>query len=322
MIEKKDITVVVRSAGERTLNASVELLQAFFSADQIQVIEEVPFSQAVRRSLEIGLAAKRPWLLCVDADVLVSREGIENLFKVAKKAPPEIFEIQGLIFDKFFPVLRPSGARFYRTIFAPKALDLIPKEGSTLRPESSLLNAMAREGHPWLQCDAVVGVHDFEQYYRDIFRKCFLQGHKHRQIIPLVLDYWVEQSLHDPDFKAGLLGILYGQSHAGTVLVDRRFKEEEIDRILTRQGFIEKDNGFQATEEYVNQLLKTDLQPRFSELQKQMMPPEKLNRVAEIPRTSYSNPGLIAKVLYKTGNLFIRAGEKFRGKAVSLTGKK
>ena len=240
MIKKNDITVIIRSAGERTLDACYQLLANIFEKEQIHIIEEVPFSKAVLRSLELGIEEKRPWFACVDADVLVHEEGVLNLLEYADNAPNEVFEIQGLILDKFFPVRRPAGNHLYRTKYAHRALSMIPKEGTTLRPEATLLKNMAQAGYPWMQCDAVVGIHDFEQYYADIFRKCFLQAHKHDYLFQHILDYWLLKSTTDKDFEVANLGALYGFSFKGEIRIDKSFQMDLAYYVFNIIGISEK----------------------------------------------------------------------------------
>ncbi len=317
MIDLSDITVIIRSAGERTVKACETLLQDVFAAEQIKIIEEVPFSQAVRRSLEIGIEVKKPWLLCIDADVLIDKDGVFNLLKNASEAPKEVFEVQGLILDKFFPVFRPAGNHLYRTAYAEKALKMIPQEGATLRPEATLLKNMAMAGYPWMQCDAVVGIHDFEQYYRDIFRKCFLQGKKHKELISYILDYWLKQSLTDEDFKVGLLGLLYGLNHNGTVLVDKRFEENRINDILNQQNIQEKSNNLNVISENVLTCIEAFDTKQFVDLQGIMMPEEFINKPIIINSPSKFN--FAARTLYKLGNMFLKVGDIFRKQAMLLT---
>lgn len=320
MIPIPEITVIIRSAGERTVQACKVLLEEVFPADQIHIIEEAPFSKALRRSLEIGLEEKRPWIACVDADVLINKEGVYDLIKMASNAPVEVFEVQGLILDKFFPVFRPAGIHLYKTKYAEKALTLKPEEGSTTRPESELLNSMAAIGFPWMQCDAVVGVHDFEQFYIDIFRKCFLQAHKHKSIIPHVIDFWLEQSLKDNDFKVALLGLMYGMSFNDIVKVDKGFKRDEANQIISRQGIAEKDNDCNVRKDFIKRLIQEGISTDFQNLQCLMMPLNLRNRIFyhKIQSRSRTTPGVVSKSFYKTGNIFILTGEFFRSLALKM----
>src|SRR5688500_11028606 len=104
MIAKDSISVVVRSADERTTDLCSSLLKDFFSGQFIHVLKTSPFSKAIVESWRIGIEAKKEWVLCIDADVLISPHGMQNLLEKADGLPPDTFEIQGLVLDKFFPV--------------------------------------------------------------------------------------------------------------------------------------------------------------------------------------------------------------------------
>ena len=174
------VLVVVRSSGERTADLCVDRLVGLFSPASIFKVQTSPFSRAIIESLKIGMASNKEWLLCIDADVLVSVVGIKKLLLNIPRADANVFEIQGLVLDKFLPVVRPAGNHLFRREYAEKAIDAIPAEGTSLRPESDMLNRMSDAGFPWIQCDAIVGLHDYEQYRQDIYRKCFLHAQKHR----------------------------------------------------------------------------------------------------------------------------------------------
>ncbi len=229
------IIVVVRSAGERTTKTCVSLLKEIFTEESIHIIEIFPFSQALSASLKLSKRENKDWLLCIDADVLVSSHGIQKLLKTAESIDENIFQIQGLVLDKFFSVYRPAGNHLYRTVYAKKAIELIPKEGTSLRPETDMLNRMSEIGYPWVQCDAIVGIHDYEQYYSDIYRKCFLQAHKHKWLFAVLEKYWNEMAIKDTDFKVALWGLNSGKLYNDTVLVDKRFLENEAKNFLDQK---------------------------------------------------------------------------------------
>lgn len=313
MIDKKEITVIIRSAGERTLDACYKLLNSIFSKQQIHIIEEVPFSKAVLRSLEIGIEEKRPWLFCVDADVLVQDKGVLKLLEYASNAPQEVFEVQGLILDKFFPVRRPAGNHLYRTKYAEKALKMTPKEGTTLRPEASLLKNMALAGYPWLQTDVIVGIHDFEQNFRDIFRKCFLHGRKHRAWISYVIDYWFAQSLIDDDFRVALAGLLHGMARNNSIALTRDALKDEERKTLKLLNIKEKEDLGNLNFN-VEQKIKFYDSSKFHEFQNFIYPEEELNKVNFMKEP---NKYSFSYLINKCGYLVMKIG----GKLIQLSGR-
>lgn len=240
---REAVTVVIRTVGERTEHHCRALLQDIFPEQHIFTIHETPFSEAIRKAFSIAMAQNRTWTLIIDADVLVDSTQIAQLIQKARIQEEHIFQIQGLILDKFIPVRRPAGNHLYRTSLLGKALPLIPVEGTSLRPETDMLNAMAQRGHPWVQSNLLVGIHDFEQFHADIFRKCFLHAHKHDYLHAILRTYWQSQAATDQDFQVALLGFNHGKAFAQTVLVDKSFLQAQVAEVLLKEGIQEKSTA-------------------------------------------------------------------------------
>ncbi len=156
---RRDVTVVIRSVGERTEAACRELLAQQVPKDNIVSVSNAPFSATLADSYRAGIDRGLAWTLCVDADVLVLANSIAGLLDIALKLPAEACEVQGLVLDKFFGVRRPAGNHLYRTSMLSKALGLIPREGEDIRPEFYTLNKMTG-GHPWMERPLVVGARE------------------------------------------------------------------------------------------------------------------------------------------------------------------
>lgn len=238
-----DVFVIIRSVGERTETACRNGLEKIFPSEHIATVKKTPFSEAIRESFAIAMQYDLPWTLCIDADVLVDTAQLPKLLQKTSKADRRIFEIQGLVLDKFISGWRPAGNHLYRTRLMRKAIPLIPEEGLSLRPESDMLTAMTRYGYPWMQCDEKIGIHDFEQYYEDIYRKCFLHAHKMKiyPFAPLLEPYWEEKSGQDIDYLVALMGWRSGKKYDREVFVDKNFLENEVKRVLKESDIYEKE---------------------------------------------------------------------------------
>lgn len=233
-----DATLIVRECGERTASACVALLQRLFPGREVHRVSDRPFSATLRRSLEKGLAEGRPWTLCIDADVLVLPE-LADLLEAANDAPAEVFELQGLVFDKLMTAPRAAGNHLYRTSLIARALPLIPA-GHSLRPESDMVEAMAAQGFPNRQSATLIGLHDFEQSFRDLHAKAFLHGHKHRFLLPLYRPLWQMLAPIDDDYRVALAALDDAQAEAGTPGISRDFRAEAAARAAARLGLEEK----------------------------------------------------------------------------------
>jgi hypothetical protein len=214
-------SVIIRSIGERTEYLCKEMILTQGILDEnILVIKRKPFTLALQASYETGIALDRPWTLCLDADVLILPKTISDIINFADQQDLSIFEIQGLILDKFFGGNRDGGLHLYRTSYLSQALKYIPHEQNIIRPEFYVLESMRNQGHPWKRMIYLTGIHDFEQYYADIFRKCFVQAHKHQEYAEIFITYWPEQGIRDFDYKIALKGFLAGIEFDGNVHID------------------------------------------------------------------------------------------------------
>lgn len=225
------VTIIIRSAGERTEQLCRELILAQgIPPTDVIIVRESPFSAAMRTSFKIGIERGRPWTLCNDADVLLRPGAIEHIVRLAEEQEENVCEIQGYILDKLFGGPRHGGIHLYRTSLLPKVLASIPAEGVDVRPEYHTLKAMQSQGHPFVIAPYLVGLHDFEQYYADIFRKCLVHAHKHHYLLEMFLTFWREQAPVDKDYYVALQGLGQGIAHCGEVLID-------IEQEVYREGF-------------------------------------------------------------------------------------
>jgi hypothetical protein len=238
------VSVMIRSVGERTEFLCRELVLAQgLPEENVAVIKQIPFGRSLYASYEAGIASNRLWTLCLDADILLLPGSIREMVRFAEKQALSVFEVRGLVLDKFFGGPRQAGAHLYRTSLLPQALKFIPLEQDQIRPEQHTLNAMKAQGFPWKRMDYLTGIHDFEQYYRDIFRKCFVQAHKHQEYAEIFISYWPEQGSRDFDYKIALKGYIEGLEYQGDVRID-------VQQDIYRERF-----------ENLHMVEKPDLQP-------------------------------------------------------------
>lgn len=316
----KDATVIIRSVGERTEDACVELLKHVFPQDNVTILRATPFSEAVRQSFRLAIERGLPWLVCVDADVLVDVDQLPKLILKALELEESVFQIQGLVLDKFVPIHRPAGNHVYRTSLLEKALQFIPEEGVSLRPESDMLNEMSRQGHPWVQCDVVVGIHDFEQYYADIYRTCFLHGVKHLSWLPHLEPYWNLRAPEDFDFELAAVASLSGRIYKGTVYVDKAFSAKEFEHIMALKSFTEKAGLSYRSLDDLTFIIRQAGHHHDAVLQDRIYPPHYLNALVDLQDRNDRGLHLkhmLNRFLQETGAALEALGRKVKGMKVS-----
>lgn len=175
----------------------------------------------MRRSFEIGLQEGRKWTLCVDADVLLRQDAILMLLLFAERQSTDVLEVQGMVFDKFFNMPRQAGNHLYRTSLLDKAMKCIPEEGVNIRPEGHMLHQMKKRGYPWVKMHYVVGLHDFEQYYSDVYRKNFVHARKHLEFAGHYLPHWKKMMQNDKDFEIAMTAFAEGVLYKDDLFIDK-----------------------------------------------------------------------------------------------------
>ena len=251
---RNDVTIVVRHTDERTLDYCLQHLKKQVPENSLFCICETPFSRAVKKTFEIGIDCNKKWTLAIDADILVTKDCIEVLISVAESLEDYFFEIQGRILDKLYGVPRGGGPHLYRTEHLKKAIKFIPKEGTSLRPESDTYDKMAENGYHFYFGKEIYGLHDYEQFYKDLYRKGFLHAKKHWRYLAHFEKYWNSNKHKDNDFLVALFGFQQAQKFKETVFVDRNFFPAELSDYLEEYGLVEKgellrkDTSFVQTE--------------------------------------------------------------------------
>lgn len=191
---------------------SYHLLCQQVREDHVIVIHEKPFSVALKRSFVIGLDLGMKWTLCCDADVLVARGSVRNCIEELQKHDDDCLGLSGPLHDKFYGDPRNRGFHLYRTKHLAKALRVADAGHGQLRPETTVKNIMAEQGNYWIQSSRTLGLHDHEQFYRDIFRKMVTRSQKSPRDVPRLLNFALSRSKSDTDFLVAGWGLSYGRS--------------------------------------------------------------------------------------------------------------
>lgn len=205
------ILVVVRSVGERTEPALLERLNRQLPRHRIKIVREYPFLKALQESYRIALAFGADWTVCLDADIVIRDSAINQIVKIAAGLGDGVFVFNMQVLDKLFGGLRAGGPHVYRTSYLNRAMQYTVNQGGTNRPETYVMRKMTQAGLTMPTIDEVVGVHDYEQYFRDIFRTAYFHSQKHRGHVAYLKSYWTRMSSSDPDFVAALAGYRYSK---------------------------------------------------------------------------------------------------------------
>jgi len=230
---------VVRSVGERTESCCIDALRRSGAPQEnIVVVNETPFSESLRKTYRLGFESGKRWVFCVDADVIVRGDTVNQIMGVASGMKGSMLGLQGMMLDKLTCSIRAGGVHVYRCEYLDKAASAIPGEGASMRPESSAIQALGMAGHGWLTLPYVTGIHDFGQFHQDIFRKCYLHANKHMSNIPRLLPIWRRLARDDLDFRVAIAGLVAGMQESGPAFVDK--KNLGVAQAWRNSGFDEK----------------------------------------------------------------------------------
>ncbi len=217
-----DVTVIIRSVGERTEELCKKLiLDQGVKEENINVIHERPFSRAMKIGYQLGIDKELPLSFFVDADVLLHQSALTDMLIKIENLPENTLGISGELLDKLRGSKRTAGNHLFRTKYLPLLIDEIePYKQENIRPESTVIKKMGKKGLQFFKNVRFIGLHDFEQHYHDIARKAFTHSKKHSFLLTEFVDFWSNKSKSDQDFKAALYGLSKGLIHFDDVKIN------------------------------------------------------------------------------------------------------
>lgn len=305
-----NVAVIIRSVGERTETLCRHLVEQQVPSSHVVVINERPFSKAVQRTFEIGLDFRKDWTLAVDADMLLQQNAISELISAIEKMPENSFSLDGRLWDKLLGHLRVGGPHLYRTNMLPKAIEFVREAVDTIRPESYVKEKMAEVNdlHYKVANQIVVGLHDYEQFYTDIYRKAILHTRKFSALMGYLVPMWSRLKEDDDDFLVALWGYRAGQILEDNITPNRDLFPDEMINFLKFHGMEERDPLVLKdwSFERVNYILQTaSHSPEFLQyVQESQQTQNRLSRLHQ----KFDQLGTIKFIPWITGRSFIRVG--------------
>jgi hypothetical protein len=253
VIQNRDLGIVVRTSGERTTDVCVQMLQNIFPKVSVSVVSGSPFRETLRKSLVAGMQLNAEWILCIDADVLPDQFGALKLYQTGRALADKYSGIEGVVLDKIMLTKRHAGNHLYRSNCLAKCVEILDAQEDCVRPETEMLQMLSKMGHTWKKIEVLVGVHDFEQNFSDLFRKARLHAVKHEHSISSRISTWKALAKEDPDFEAILAGVASGIASTGDLICD--VKEQEWAEELKRMKFPHSEKSVLNSEPDVRSLM-------------------------------------------------------------------
>ena len=268
------VTVIIRSVGERTTNLCERLiLSQNIPKENLFIVQERPFSKAMKVSYQTGIDNNLPWTFCVDADVLLREGSIIDLLNKIEKKPDNTLGISGEVLDKLWGKKRTAGNHLFKTEFLHKMIENIrPYHDESIRPESDVIKKLNKNGLLFEKCDQFIGLHDYEQSYLDIARKAYTHSQKHPQHLNEFYSYWAIASKNDRDYEVALFGLSRGITHSGDLKIDVNLFEilsQQVKNEFGEKGNNKNDFSIVDGEDVLEEMNNADNYFRLDNLMKE-----------------------------------------------------
>lgn len=237
------ISVVIRAAGERTLDACRCIVVTQVPAECVSVVAAGNFPQTLEASLNEGIKFGRHWTLLLDADVLLRSDAFALVLEELESEPGQFYMLNFPVLDRGFGGPAYAGIHAYPTVHLKTALQFMGKARFDQRPETRLCKEMGRLALPTLRSRTILGLHDFEQYYADLYRKYFVRAFKYRTQIDYInrrLRLCYQQSDEAQAMMWGLLDGTVASLGSKIAQLDNSFYRQACVRTFEMLGLRER----------------------------------------------------------------------------------
>jgi len=231
-----NMNIIIRTCGERTEKRCIELAR---KQGAVHIVRAYPFGECLRQSFALAQTFPDEFVAMVDADVLLLpytlREGIAYL----RRCHSSVLVLDGVTKDFIMMKKRRAGIHIYRRALLKKAMPYINDKKT--KPESHVRKSMARLGHKTVVGKIVFGLHDYEQYYADLWRKAFAQAHKLPRTSRKCRPKWAKLAKLNPDYRVILAANIEGEKYRGGVMIDKNWSGYGAAAGLKKLGLKEKE---------------------------------------------------------------------------------
>ena len=233
-----DLFVILRTAKERSYPLAKKALS--LQTSKYAVIEEYPFFDALKKMFATGKERSEKYLLALDADVVLHPGSLESIVEIANEhlaKSPALFFLDFFVMDKFRGKCC-SGCHLYVNQYSKDLHAHLVSNSDDTRPENQLILDFAKTHHMTHEkSHFIVGLHDFEQYYRDLYAKYFRRARRRRHEAEMLIHILEERqkyySKDDQDFAVALKALHDGLNTTASnkSLFDARLYQK-IEEIL------------------------------------------------------------------------------------------
>ena len=218
--------VCLRTIGERTEHCLLKQIGGEISKENIAIVNETPLTNTLKKAFSLAINKGNSWTLHIDADVLLLPGSLKGMTKKLMALPKDVFAAQFLVADYLLGDIRYAGNGAYRTDLLPLCLPFVAESVDKIRPVRHVIQRMEEKGYRFFdQREEIVGIHDAEQFYRDIYRKALVYAFKHLNKASEFIPYWRHKQ--GADYLVALKGFSDGIVRTEPIQIDPKMIDQE-----------------------------------------------------------------------------------------------
>ena len=235
---------VIRTVGERTEEVCIELVKRQKEQDEsLHVIRENTHAKAVDKTLSIGIDCQSEWLVAIDADMLIIPGALATIRSEIRTSTDNTAIIHPAVVDKLYRM-----KRWGLTVYRVSILEQLYKEFQIIRKkqhlkiEGAAIKTISETyGRDVIFSKSVTAIHDFYQYYKDLYRKAYLNALRNPGFNSGASRHWKKLASSDQDYRV-MFRAMQDAANEKRQLQNsvEDFDSTELENILRSLGLEEK----------------------------------------------------------------------------------
>lgn len=240
-----DVDYIIRSIGERTEEVCAELVDLQRQpCEKVTILREPTHARAIGKTIATGMKSSAEWVIVLDADMLLLPGGMSQVRKELALCDASVFFLDAAVFDKLFRIKR-VGVKAYRRATLGKIYEVFNeiKDEPNLKIEKAMLKRFRERNRELTMAfpESTVALHDFHQYYKDLYRKTYLYATRTPAWNKGARKLWGKWANKDSDYLVMLKGLEDAQNEKRQLSNSvKDFDPEEIEERIKKLGLTEK----------------------------------------------------------------------------------
>ena len=233
------MSIAIRATNERTADALERQLRLQMRKNDVLKVfsKQEPLFMKMKSVYFWGMDMNRDISISIDGDILIRKNLLNVLRKYFSFLHKEDAGFGVQLFDRFFHRPKFRGLHIYVTSTLPLFLENMSGLETSIRPETDLKKRVGKLGFTWrndLLKFYVGGLHDYFQWYRDIYFKMLARSHRSPDLVKI--NYIPNDGTKEYSYVR--LGLEEGEK-LGNIVLDKT--KYSIDFPLEEQDTLDND---------------------------------------------------------------------------------